>query len=261
MIYYVSPQVWAWKQKRALKLKRTVDRMLCILPFEKEFYKKFDWDVDYVGHPLLDAISNRPDFDKKERLESLGLSVDKAVLALLPGSRKQEIQTKLPVMIQAAANFPDMEVVVAMAPSQNEAFYKAVIGNADMKLVNNRTYDLLEVTHTAMVTSGTATLETALFNVPEVVCYKGNPVSYLIARQLVKVDFISLVNLIAGKELVKELIQNEMNPERITIEIKKLLDKNYRKNLIHEYKMLEEKLKGGSASERAAEIIWEEVNT
>ena len=259
VIYYVSPQVWAWKQKRALKLKRTVDRMLCILPFEPDFYKKFDWEVDYVGHPLLDAIANRPQFSASERLNSLGLSADKPVLALLPGSRAQEIQTKLPIMLQAAAQFPEMQAVIAMAPSQTEGFYQQFIGDAEVKLVNNRTYDLLEVTHAAMVTSGTATLETALFNVPEVVCYKGNPLSYLIARQLIKVNYISLVNLIAGKELVKELIQNEMTAKHIGVALKKLLNTDARAQLINEYKALEAKLKGGSASARAAEIIWEEV--
>lgn len=257
VIYYISPQIWAWKQNRVHKLKRDVDRMLCILPFEKEFYAKFGVEVDFVGHPLIDAIQGRKEFIPAQRKLDWGLDGEKLVLAMLPGSRKQEIKTMLPVMIEASKEFPDHQLVLAAAPSQDLDFYKEVADLSGVAVVEGKTYDLLEVSEAAMVTSGTATLEAALFEVPEVVCYKGNWFSYWIARQLIKVKYISLVNLIADKVVVTELIQAEMNSKRLTAELQKCLrDREY---FDKEYKALKLLLGGGGASDKAASIITQEV--
>ncbi len=256
-LYYISPQIWAWKQSRVHTLKRDIDRMLCILPFEEEFYARFKVPVDFVGHPLIDAIEGREDFIANKRKNELGLDPEKPVIALLPGSRKQEISTMLPVMLKAARKFKTHQIALAVAPSQDESFYHEVASLQNVVLVNGRTYDLLEVTDAALVTSGTATLETALFGVPQVVCYKGNWLSYSIARQLVKVDYISLVNLIAGKEVVKELIQSEMNVNRLQQELQKCIDNP--EYFTEEYKNLRKLLGGKGASVKAAEIITDEV--
>lgn len=251
-VYYISPQIWAWKQSRVHKIKRDVDKMLCILPFEKEFYSQFDYDVEFVGHPLIDAIQGREVVSKEERKKQLGLG-EKEVLLLMPGSRKQEISTMLPIMTSAAENFPEFDLVVAGAPSQDLSFYQQIIGNR-VKVISGKTYDLLEVATAALVTSGTATLETALFKVPEVVCYKGNWLSYYIARQLVKIKYISLVNLIMDKEVITELIQAKMNVREITKELEKCLDPQKQKEIIKSFKELETQLGGAGASQNAAEI-------
>lgn len=257
VIYYISPQIWAWKQNRGHDLKRDVDRMLCILPFEKEFYERFDMEVDFVGHPLIDAIARRKDFDPAKRKSELGLDPEKPVIAMLPGSRKQEISTVLPVMTKAAQNIDGYNFVIASAPSQDISFYHEVADLTNFHLVEGRTYDLLEISDAAMVTSGTATLETALFGVPEVVCYKGNWLSYWIARQLVKVPYISLVNLIANREVVKELIQHELTPKKLAKEIKVCLEKPGR--FRDDFTELRQLLGGEGASAKAASIIFEEV--
>ncbi len=258
VIYYISPQIWAWKQSRVHKIKRTVDRMLCILPFEKDFYAGFNYEVDFVGHPLIDAIDGRVEFDPEQRKEELGLS-DKPVIAVLPGSRQQEIKIMLPIMLKAATKKEEYQVVIAAAPSQDRGFYEEIIGNYQVSIVEGKTYDLLEISEAALVTSGTATLETALFKVPEVVCYKGSWMSYWIARQLVKVNYISLVNLIMDKEVVTELIQIDMNPGRIEKELDRCLKGDHRDKLLHQYSELIEKLGGTGASAQAAGIISEEL--
>ncbi len=257
VIYYISPQIWAWKQNRVHKLKRDVDRMLVILPFEEEFYNKFGMEVDFVGHPLIDAIEGRRDFSPEERKKEWNLDPAKPIIALLPGSRKQEITSMLPVMLKAGRQFKDYQLVLAAAPSQDLEFYQKVADLSGVGVVEGKTYDLLEVADAAMVTSGTATLEAALFEVPQVVCYKGNLFSYWIARQLIKVKYISLVNLIADKEVVKELIQAEMNSKKLKAELQKCLDD--RSYFDVEYKKLKEMLGGGGASAKAAKIIAEEV--
>ena len=257
VVYYVSPQIWAWKQNRVYKLKRDVDRMLCILPFEKDFYRKFDVEVDFVGHPLIDAIAGRPKRPSESVKESLGLNPAKKVIALLPGSRSQEIQKMLPVMVEAAQKFPDYQLVLAAAPSQSTEFYKKVANLSSLHIVAGKTYDLFEVADAAMVTSGTATLEAALFNVPEVVCYKSDPISVWIARRLIKVKYISLVNLIADKEVVKELIQSDLNPVSLERELKKCLENSiYFKE---EFSAISKLLGGGGASLRAAQIVIKEA--
>ena len=256
VVYYISPQIWAWKQNRGHALKRDCDRMLVILPFEKDFYKsKFNWDVDFVGHPLLDAIAQR------SAIENLkGVPNDKPIIALLPGSRTQEINTMLPLMLKAASSYSDYSIVIAGAPSREAEFYQPFLKNKNVYLVQGKTYDLLQVAHAALVTSGTATLETALFNVPEVVCYKGNAISYQIAKRLVNIDYISLVNLVMEKETVKELIQQELTVKNMKIELNKILEDNSRKVLLDEYAQLKQKLGGTGASKKAAEIIIEEAN-
>lgn len=259
VVWYIAPQVWAWKQNRVFKLKRDVGKMLTILPFEKEFFARFDMEVDFVGHPLLDAIDKRPDFDSIQRKTELGLLPDKPVLALLPGSRKQEIKAMLPLMVKVSRHF-NLQIALAVAPSQDLEFYHQVLGNEKVHLIENRTYDLLEVADAALVTSGTATLETALFEVPEVVCYRGSKISYMIARQLVKVKYISLVNLIMDREIVKELIQKELNEKNLKIELKKCLSAEGSARLKNNYKLLIEKLGGSGASDNAARIIVGEAS-
>ncbi len=253
--YYISPQVWAWKKGRVHTLKRVVDKMLVILPFEKDFYAGYDFDVDFVGHPLLDALEKRSRQTRHFIVDN-GLS-DKPIIALLPGSRKQEISRMLKVMVKMVDIFPDYQFVVGAAPSVDASFYDKYLQNKPVSLVLNQTYSLLQHAEAALVTSGTATLETALFGVPEVVCYKGNRISYEIARRIVKVDYISLVNLVMKREVVKELIQDDFNPKKLEVELRAiLLDKERRAQLATDYASLREKLGGAGASEKAAEIIY-----
>jgi lipid-A-disaccharide synthase len=260
IIYYISPQVWAWKENRVKMIKECVDKMLVILPFEKDFYAKWNYDVEYVGHPLVEVIERF----KVEgvRLRDLNLIPStlnpKPVIALLPGSRKQEIMIKLPVMLRVSKFFPDYQFVVAQAPGQDDAFYQTLLQDfPNVSSVKAETYSLLLQAKAALVTSGTATLETALFAVPEVVCYKGSSISYQIAKRLIKVKYISLVNLIMDKEVVKELIQNELTEENIKTELQKLLsDPSTQQQLAKDYADLKTILsEGGHASANAAKSI------
>ena len=252
--YYISPQVWASRSKRVEAIKKDVDRMFVILPFEKGFYKKFNVEVDFVGHPLIDAIANRKPMDEEDFRKAYDLN-SKPIIALLPGSRKQEINKMLNVMLQMTKTFTDYQFVIAGAPSQNFSFYQTFIANNDVKFVDNKTYDLLSISHAALVTSGTATLETALFKVPQVVCYKASSITYQIAKRIVTLKFISLVNLIMDKEVVRELIQDEFNPKNLEIELNKILDEGHRNQLLENYEILEEKLGGQGASRAVAEKI------
>ncbi|MBD3636959.1 MAG: lipid-A-disaccharide synthase [Crocinitomicaceae bacterium] len=256
--YYISPQIWAWKQNRGYKIKKSVDEMYCILPFEKEFYKKFDMEVHYVGHPLIDAIQEfRETAISRDKFLGEFALEDKPILALLPGSRRQEIKKKLPIMLEAASALDQYQVVVAGAPNLPSAFYLEIAGTQPMKWISNRTYDILNHADTAMVTSGTATLETALFKVPQVVCYKGSVISYQIAKRLVKVDYISLVNLIMNRPVVAELIQAELTVKNLQEEFKKIggADPQYREEMIRSYNKLEEVLGGGGATEKVASLL------
>lgn len=253
--YYISPQIWAWKQNRVHAIKKNMRKVLTILPFESDFYRKFDYEVDFVGHPLLDAIQKR---EVPSVEEVLGSDDGRKVIALLPGSRKQEIQAMLSTMLEMPKRFPEYRFVVAGAPSQDEAFYASLgLGNAE--LLMNKTYDLLSISHAACVTSGTATLETALFNVPEVVCYKANAISYQIAKRLVKVKYISLVNLIVDRKLVTELIQGDMNPKALERELKLILDGKGREEMLNGFVELKRALGGPGASLRAAEVIYSDL--
>ena len=251
VFYYISPQLWAWKENRIAVVKRAVDRMFCILPFEKDWYAQRGVDVDFVGHPLLDELAKHADPVEKDTRDAV---------AILPGSRTQEITRMLPVMLNVAKHFPTERFVVAAAPSVPEAFYRQLIGDAHVELVAGRTYDLLREAKAAIVTSGTATLETALFGVPEVVCYSGSSINVWLARRLVKVRFISLVNLIMDREAVKELVQQDMNADTVRNELDRLLnDRPYRERMIDDLRLLREKLGGPGASARTAELLWKSL--
>ena len=259
--YYISPQVWAWKKRRVYTIKEVVDKMLVILPFEKDFYDDYRVDAHFVGHPLLDELSkvryiNRSNFARQNKLDP-----KKEIIALLPGSRKQEVSRMLGIMMKVMDKFPEYQFVIGCAPSLPESFYRELVGNENVHLVFNKTYQLLQVASAALVTSGTATLETALFYVPEVVCYKGNKISYLIAKNLVKVKYISLVNLIMDKPVLKELIQNDLTPKNIEEELNSLLT-NHKKQrqLLEDYEDLRCKLGNAGASNNAATIIVNDLN-
>lgn len=262
VIYYISPQVWAWKENRVPAMKQCIDKMLVILPFEKEYYKNnWNWEVEYVGHPLVEVV-------EKFKAENTGLTVGhwplavekkNDIIALLPGSRKQEIAKKLPAMLEVSKKFPDHQFIVAQAPSIEDSFYESHTSQfPNVSFVKNKTYQLLLEAKAALVTSGTATLETALFGVPEVVCYKGSPVSYQIAKRVIKVKFISLVNLIMDKLVVKELIQDEMNAENLATELNELLNNKKRIALLqNDYAELRNILhsKGDASARAAASLI------
>jgi len=250
--YYISPKVWAWNQKRVLKIKKIVDHLFCILPFEVDFYKEWGMEVDYVGNPLLDAIDAfKPDPGFLKQIPA-----GKEIIALLPGSRKQEISNLLHEMIKVTDRFPNYQFVIAGAPTFNREYYDRFTGQKDIPVVFNATYDLLANSKAAVVASGTATLETALFNVPQVVVYKGHPISIAIARMVVKIKFISLVNLIMDKPVVKELIQLDCTDVRIASELKMILnDAAYRSAMLAEYDKLDERMGKPGASAKAAGLI------
>lgn len=253
--YYISPQVWASRAGRILTIKRDIDAMYVILPFEEDFYKKYNYKVSFVGHPLLDAIADRPKVNEDTFRKEYNLN-DKPIIALLPGSRKQEITKMLSVMLKMVPRFKDYQFVIAGAPSQDYEFYQQFIRETNVRFVANKTYDLLSVSYAALVTSGTATLETALFKVPQVVCYKAGTISYQIAKRIITLKFISLVNLIMDREVVTELIQNDLNEKRLEKELRKILDKKHREKLVEDYLELEQKLGGKGASEKAAKLIY-----
>lgn len=256
VIYYIAPQVWAWKENRVKKMKLCIDKMLVILPFEKAYFKdKWNWEVEYAGHPLVNVIDNfKADVNALPALPD----ADLPIIALLPGSRKQEILKKLPIMLEVTRQFPQYRFVVAMAPGQEDSFYAGLLSPYEnVSAVRNQTYPLLKQSAAALVTSGTATLETALFKVPEIVCYKGSNISYQIAKRLIKVKYISLVNLIMDKLVVKELIQNDLTAASLTAELTQLLQGNERRQQLNEdYNRLHEVLSaGGNASANAAKSI------
>jgi len=253
VVYYIAPQVWAWKENRVKKMKRCIDKMFCILPFEKEYFKnKWNWDVNYVGHPLLRVIES---FTSTTPL----VTDNKKVIALLPGSRKQEITKMLPIMLSVTPHFPAYTFMVAQAPGQDAPFYNCfLMGYANVTLVKNSTYELLSVADAALVTSGTATLETALFKVPEVVCYKTSKFSYRIAKWLVKIKFISLVNLIMDKEIVKEIIQENLTEQHLTNALRNITENElHRKEVMNNYESLHALLAAGGedASAKVAKEI------
>lgn len=256
VIYYISPQIWAWHTSRVHQIKRTVDRMLVILPFEQEFYAKHGMAVDFVGHPLLDVVEHfepTSDFRQRYALD------DRPIVALLPGSRRQEIERVLPIMLETASRFPDLQFAIAGAPSRPPDQYELLMEQspkvATIRLISNETYALLHHAHAALVTSGTATLETAMFNVPLCVCYRGGGLSYWIARRLVEVKYISLVNLIVDRPLVQELIQQELTADNLAEELSKLLDPIYRERLQAGFAELRQLLGQSGAASKAAELI------
>jgi lipid-A-disaccharide synthase len=251
--FYISPKVWAWNQKRVLKIKRVVDHLFCILPFEVDFYKKWGMDVDYVGNPLLDAVAAfQPDevFLKKHQLTG------KKIVALLPGSRRQEISRLLPEMLSVTQQFSDHQFVVAGAPSFKAEYYDQFINQKNIPVVFNSTYDLLNNADAAVVASGTAILETALFNVPQMLVYRGHPISIGIAKAVVKIRFIGLVNLIMDSAVIKELIQEDCSPKNIAAELDSLLNnKSYRQKVLDNYDELDKRMGQSGASARTASLI------
>lgn len=280
IVFYISPQVWAWKENRVPEMKKTIDKMIVILPFEKDYYKnKWNWNVDYVGHPLVQVVD-------KFKAENLKLKKDQAgsasnnqhstfsfkqqkensesenqnLIALLPGSRKQEIAKKLPIMLEVSKAFPQYQFVLAKAPGLEDEFYAGFMQHyTNVSSVRNKTYELLMQAKAALVTSGTATLETALFGVPEAVCYKGNNISYQIAKRLIRIKYISLVNLIMDKPVVKELIQNDLTVQNLKEELSSLLFNEAKKQqLKNDYENLKNILTtGGDASANAAKIVYD----
>lgn len=288
VIFYISPQLWAWNESRVNLVKRYVDKMMVILPFEKEFYKKHGYNADYVGHPLVQVIENY-----KDRYQNMSKSVkdelllskqnngnktsndapgqkyepiadhrDVEIIALLPGSRRQELELKLPIMLEVAKHFPTYQFIVAKAPGIENLFYERFLSlYQNVSAVSDQTYLLLSRATAALVTSGTATLETALFGVPEIVCYKGNELSYQIAKRLIKIKFICLVNLIMNKEVVKELIQKDLTVKNLVRELASILTDHGRQQQIkNDYAELKNLLSlGGNASENAARIVFEFV--
>jgi lipid-A-disaccharide synthase len=257
--YYISPQIWAWKESRIKAIKRDFDKLYVILPFEKDYFeKKHQFSVDFVGHPLIDAIQNRTRIDKATFLKENQLD-EKPIIAVLPGSRKQEISKMLEVMLSVVSDFPDYQFVIAGAPSQEFSFYQQFLKGQNIKFLSNKTYDLLSNSTAALVTSGTATLETALFKVPEVVCYKGGYISYQIAKRIITLKYISLVNLIMDDEVVTELIQDKCNTANLKIELNKLLNEKHREKLLQKYDELEQKLGGFGASDKTASLILKNI--
>ena len=256
--YYISPQIWASREGRIEKIKRDIDNMYVILPFEKDFYeKKHNYPVHFVGHPLIDAIENTEIVDEPTFRQENNLHPQKPIIALLPGSRKQEVQKMLDVMLSVSSDFSEYQFVIAGAPSLSDDFYKGCLEEHEVGYVSNQTYSLLKHSHAALVTSGTATLETALFEIPQVVCYKGNWISYQIAKRIITLDYISLVNLIMDKEVVKELIQNELTTKNLRQELSKIVEGKERERILSDYKTLKEKLGGNGASQLAAKLIIE----
>jgi len=251
--YYIPPKVWAWNQSRAKKLKATVDQLFCILPFEKAFFKKYDWEVDYVGNPVLDAVSAHiPD---QNFIEKYALPADRPIIALLPGSRKQELANMLPIMQEVVSQFPQYHFAVAAINNFDNSVYQQIATMDNVSLVHEDTYNLMLHAKAAIVTSGTATLETALFGVPQVVAYKMGNINYRIGKFVLKVDYISLVNLIADRPVVKELIQAEMNPQLIGEELEKLMTGSRREEILKGYQEVKEILGNQNAAENAAKLM------
>jgi lipid-A-disaccharide synthase len=258
VIYFIAPQVWAWKENRVPAMRESIDRLLCILPFEKQYFKdRWNWEVDYVGHPLMQVLE-----DQRNLPHPLPQIASEKIIALLPGSRKQEILKKLPEMLSVVAAFPEYHFAIAQAPGLDDNWFASLVPSSqNVHIVKGNTYALLNHSVAALVTSGTATLETALLGVPEIVCYKGNPITLALAKRFVKIKFIALVNLIMDKEVVKELIQEDLNKKNLIVQLSLLLeDENKKAQIKADYQLLKEKLyTGQSATEVAAGIILQEL--
>ena len=256
-LYYISPKVWAWKQSRAKKIKKYIDKLYVIFPFEVPFYKEYDYAVEFIGHPLMDAIAQfQNESETPESFRESNKLDERPIISMLPGSRNDEIRHMLPIMLETAKRFPEYQFVIAGAPSQHLDFYQKIAQTNNLNIVFGKTYQLLNHSVAGLITSGTATLETALFNVPQVVCYAGNQISYEIAKRLIKVKYISLVNLVLDAEVVKEYIQGDLNIENTTAELKRILyNEDYRQNMLNEYESLKRELGNAGASERTAKLM------
>ena len=258
LIYFIAPQVWAWKENRVPAMRASIDRLLCILPFEKQYFKdRWNWEVDYIGHPLMQVLELQHGLP-----HPLPRIAGEKIIALLPGSRKQEILKKLPEMLSVVNDFPAYHFAIAQAPGlDDEWFASLVLAHKNVHIVKGNTYALLNHSVAALVTSGTATLETALLGVPEIVCYKGNPITLALAKRFVKIKYIALVNLIMDKEVVKELIQEDLNKKNLVQQLELLLNDEAKKaQIASDYQLLKERLyTGQSATEVAADIILQEL--
>jgi lipid-A-disaccharide synthase len=250
--YYISPKVWAWKASRIKKIKAWVDKLYLILPFEEAYYEKHNYKAEYVGNPLLDAI------DEFKNSKKIAIDSSRNILALLPGSRKMEVSKILPVMMQSAAQMENVKVVIAAVSSLPKSYYQEAF-DSGYEVIYDNTYQLLSQAHVALVTSGTATLESALFNVPQVVCYKAHPLTVMIAKALIKIKFISLVNLILDKEVVKELIQEHLNTREILGELNQLIEGPRREKMLQDYALIQKIMGLPGASKRVANAIYEDV--
>jgi lipid-A-disaccharide synthase len=260
VLYYISPQIWAWKEGRIKRIKRDITKLFAILPFEKAFYAKHGMDVEYVGHPLLDAIDQDAKVKAEAEFRSQNKLENKRILAVLPGSRKQEILTSLPIMLEVIKKHPEFHYVIAGAPGQIKEFYLDIPGVKESNLVFNQTYGLFSSAEAGLVTSGTATLEAAIHGMPQVVCYTASTISYHIAKRLVKIKFISLVNLIMDREVVTELIQHDFNANRLEHELTLLLDDSDRRSIMmKDYEALTKKLGGAGAAKRTAQSMLEVI--
>ena len=256
--YYISPQVWATRPKRVETIRQSVDQLFSILPFEAAFYEKYHYKVTYVGHPLLDVVAEyqpNPNFRAQWGLD------ERPIIALLPGSRRQEIRAVLPTLLAVVDQLPDYQFVLAGAPGLEAAFYDPWVQAHDaVTLVQQQTYDLLAHSHAALVTSGTATLETALFGVPQVVCYRAGALLYAVAKRLIQVPYIALVNLIADGPLVPELVQHDLTPDQLLQQLRPLLDGPARTALLEGYAALRQQLGPRGAAVRAAEVLYQGLN-
>lgn len=246
VLWYIAPQVWAWKENRTKLLKKYVDELLVILPFEVEFFKKWKMDVTFVGHPLLDTLPQNKTNEQARK-----------TIALLPGSRKQEIEKMLPLYVAVSKYFSEYEFLVAGMSIHGEAYYRSYLEGSNCHLKMDATYSILSQACAAVATSGTATTETALFNVPQVVCYKASRLSYVIGKLLVKIPFISVVNLVSEKKVVSELIQHDANTQKLKQELALILQADVSANMLHDYAVFKEKLGGSGASKRAAKIVFD----
>jgi lipid-A-disaccharide synthase len=261
VLYYISPQIWAWKKNRVYKIKKTVDKMYVILPFEKAFYAKYDVDVEFMGHPLLDEIEEykKTAISLNDFISNNNLS-EAPIIALLPGSRKQEISQMLPKMLSVVEYFPDYQFVIGASTSISDDFYHPFIIDKNVSIIREQTYNLFNLSVAGLVTSGTATLEAALFGLPEVVCYHGSAISIAIARRLIKIEYISLVNLIMDKEVVKELIQTDLTTKNLVDQLKLILNPVYTEKLHQNYDQLRNQLGGSGASEKVAKAMLKTIN-
>ena len=252
--YYISPQVWAWKENRVNSIKKNIDSLYVILPFEKAFFEeKHNYQVNYVGHPLMEHITKRT--LKNGVTDKIGLSSNKPIVTFLPGSRKQEINKVLPEFIKIKNQFPEFQFIIAGAPGRDIKDYNKILKNSSIPVVFNETYNLIQLSKAAIVTSGTATLETALLGVPQIVCYKSSLISYVIAKVIVKLKYISLVNIIMNKEVVEELIQNNCNSKKIASTLKKILTEAMSTKIKNDFKKLYKILDKGGASKITSDLI------
>ncbi|OFX47508.1 MAG: lipid-A-disaccharide synthase [Bacteroidetes bacterium GWA2_30_7] len=257
VFYYISPTVWAWHKSRISQIKKYVSRLFVILPFEKDFYKKHNYEVDYAGNPLLDEYQHFITLNVENTFKTDNNLSDKPIIAILPGSRKQEVKIMLPEMIKLIKLYPEYQFVIAGVNSLGKDFYSNYIKENEIKLIFGQTYNLLKNSYAAIVTSGTATLETAIFNIPQVVCYKTSPLTFYVARLFVNVKYLALINLILNKLAVKELIQTNFTFKNLKEEFQKITkSENYRAELFENYKLLSEELGGSGASKRTAELMY-----